>query len=434
LPQDQQDSKSLPGTDTFKNLISQEQFGKIEKAFRNHFDLALEMIDLSGKQISSHCSCDCRTAFCEILCSTKTGEKRCILDRIRSLHMAFETGQPYTTLCHAGIIVSCVPVMNNEIPLGGIFLGKCLSEPFSPVIEEDLKKRLIGLRIQKDALFSAARKLPILSARYIHEAVVFLFIMLYETTGLDPRVIQWKQQKTLQQARIGEIIHQQKLTDLHEKYPFHREQELIAKVKIGDKTGAREILNFILGNILFRNPGQLNILKVRLVELLSILSRSASESGVDSDILLEKNSDYINKVITLETQEDICVWISRALNDFIDSVYELQKVQKHTRLKPVLEYIQKNYKNKISLEDIAKAAHTSVSRLCHLFKEQISSTVFDYLTNLRINRAKYLLLSTDRACIEICFDSGFTNLSYFNRTFKQRVDMTPTQFRNQNKR
>ena len=355
-------------------------------------------------------------------------------DRLRNLRMAFETGQPYTTLCHAGIIVSCVPVMNNEIPLGGIILGKCLSEPFGLAIEEDMKKRLLGLRIQKNALFSAARKLHIFGARYIHEAVEFLFIMLYNTASLDPRVIKWKQQKTLQQAQIGEIIQQQKLASLDEKYPFQREQELIAKVKIGDKTGAREILNSILGNILFRNPGQLNILRVRLVELLSILSRSASESGVDPDILLEKNSDYINRVITLETQEDICVWISRALNDFIDSVYELQKVQKYTRLKLALEYLQKNFKNKISLKDIAKNSHISVSRLCHLFKEQLNTTVFDYLTNLRINRVKNLLLSTDMACIEICFGSGFTNLSYFNRTFKNRMGMTPTQFRNKNKR
>jgi len=170
------------------------------------------------------------------------------------------------------------------------------------------------------------------------------------------------------------------------------------------------------------------------VELLSILSRSASESGVDPDTLLEKNLNYINRVITLETQEDICVWISQALNDFIDSVYELQKVQKYTRLKPAIEYLQKNYKNKILLKDIAKATHISVSRLCHLFKEQLNATVFDYLINLRINQVKYLLLSTDMSCIKICFDSGFTNLSYFNRTFKQRAGMTPIQFRNQNKR
>ena len=416
------------------DLVSQKQFQTIQKSFRKHFNLTLETVDVRGKQIVSHCSSNCRPAFCELVCKSRPGQNRCLQDRIRSLHMAFETGQPYTTICHAGILASCLPIMNHDTPLGGIFLGKCLSEPFSPAVLEDFIKRLIGLRIQKNALLTAARKLPILNARYLHEAIEFLFILLYETTGLDPRIIQWKQHRTIQQAKIGEIIQQQKQIALKEKYPFHREQELIAKVKIGDTTGAREILNSILGSILFRNPGQLKILKVRLVELLSVLSRTASESGVDSEILLEKNSEYITRVITLETPEDICVWISRALDDFIDSVYELQKSQKSTRLRPGLEYIQKNYKHKISLKEIARAAHISVSRLCHLFKEQLNTTVFDYLTHLRIKQAQSLLLSTDKTCIEVCFDSGFSNLSYFNRTFKRRVGMTPTQFRSQNRR
>jgi hypothetical protein len=51
-----------------------------------------------------------------------------------------------------------------------------------------------------------------------------------------------------------------------------------------------------------------------------------------------------------------CIRISRALNDFIDRVYELLKAQKYTRLKPALEFIQKNYKSKILLKGIAKTA------------------------------------------------------------------------------
>lgn len=416
------------------NLIHPETFESIEKAFRKHFNLSLEMIDTEGAQISSHCSADCRPRFCALIRKNKAGQKRCLQDRIRSLHIAFETGQPYTTVCHAGIILNCVPVMNQDVPLGGILLGKCLSEPFSPAIQEDLEKRLLGLRIRKTDLFRAAGQLPILSARTIHDAVEFLFILLYETARLDPRVIEWRRLQTLQQAQIGEDIQQRKLAGLEEKYPFQSERQLIAKVKIGDKTGAREILNSILGSILFRNPGQLNILKVRLVELLGMLSRSASEAGVDPDILLGKNAGNINKVLTLETQEEICAWISFALNDFIDSVYELQKPHKQTRLRPALEYIQKHYREKITLEEIARAAHLSVSRLCHLFGEQMQFTVFDYLAGLRVSRAKSLLLSTDRTCLQICYDSGFFNLSYFNRTFKQQTGMTPTQFRRQNQR
>jgi len=76
----------------------------------------------------------------------------------------------------------------------------------------------------------------------------------------------------------------------------------------------------------------------------------------------------------------------------------------------------------------------SVSRLAHVFKEQMGITLVDYLTNVRIERAKKLLLATDQNCTEICFEVGYNNQSYFTRTFKDLVGMTPRQFRIKNQR
>lgn len=72
------------------------------------------------------------------------------------------------------------------------------------------------------------------------------------------------------------------------------------------------------------NPGNLNLLKARLVELLSVLSRAAAMGGVDINTLLTKNLEYINNVITIDTQEDMCVWINHALDNFIENVYSSQ--------------------------------------------------------------------------------------------------------------
>jgi two-component system response regulator YesN len=424
----------MHSTDPLIQAFSPERFRSLSEVFAGHFDLVLQVIDLRGNELETHTSGGACPPFCAMIRRSASGRSRCRQDRLRWLRMAFKTGQPHTNFCHAGVLISCIPIMNHNQPLGGLLVGRCLSEPFSETTEQDLSRRLVGLRLVKRDLFAAARALPVCSARRFHEAVEFLFILLYETTRLDPRVIEWRRQQTLQQAQIGEVIQQRKADGFSEKYPFQSEQELLAKVRIGDKTGAREILNSILGSIVFRNPGQINILKVRLVELLSILSRSASEAGVDPDLLLEKNVGYISKVVSLDTQEDICIWISLALNDFIDSVYELQKPLRDDRLRPAVEFIQKHYREKITLEEIARAAHLSVSRLCHLFRERMRLTIFDYLTDLRISRARSLLISTDRTCLEICYDSGFNNLSYFNRTFKQHTGMSPTQFRRQNHR
>jgi len=363
-----------------------------------------------------------------------TGAKRCRQDRLRSLDISIETGQPYISLCHAGIVLVCIPIMEQDTPLGGLFFGKCLSEPFNEVVTNDILKRLKGLRFSKDKLMESAGNLPIVTARRIHEAAEFLFILLYEVADLDPRVVNWRRQRAEQQAEISDFIQQSKKFGIDRQYPYESEQELIGKVKIGDRTGAKEILNSILGTIMFHNPGDLNVLKARLVELLSILSRSAAEGGVDIHLLLEKNLDYINKVMTIDTPEDLCAWISRALDDFIESVYASQDSKKITQIKPAVDYIEAHYDQPIALADIAKAAYLSISRLAHLFKEQMGITIIDYLTSVRINHAKQLLLATDKSCTKICFEVGYNNQSYFTRTFKDIVGMTPRKFRDSNHR
>ena len=417
-------SKSLP----------KEKFEKIESVFRRHFQLGLETTNISGKEIKGLCSSDCHPAFCRIVRSSTTGLRRCYKERRQSLAMAIETGQSYISLCHAGIVLVCVPVMDKDKALGGMFFGKCLWEPVTEILVEDIRRRLKGIRIDKKQLKSAMAELAVIQGRKIQRGAEFLFDLLYEVGGFDPRVIRWRRQRSEQQSQIGEFIQERKKLGTEWEYPLESERELMGKVKIGDRTGAKEILNSILGTILFHNPGELGVLKARLLELLSILSRSAVEGGVDINVMLEKNLAYVNKVMQINKQGDLCAWISTALNEFIELVYSCQDAKKVTQIRPAINYIDANYDKPIALAEIAKASHLSVSRLAHIFKEQMGITIIDYLTSTRIERAKQLLLATDQNCTEICFQVGYNNQSYFTRTFKELVGMTPRQFRSGNQR
>jgi YesN/AraC family two-component response regulator len=158
------------------------------------------------------------------------------------------------------------------------------------------------------------------------------------------------------------------------------------------------------------------------------------EGGVDIDVILEKNLTYVNKVMGINNQEDLCAWISTALDEFIEMVYSHQDAKKVTQIRPAINYVDANYDKPITLADIAKASYLSASRLAHIFKEQMGITLIDYLTSVRIERAKQLLLGTEQNCTEICFQVGYNNQSYFTRTFKELVGMTPRKFRVMNKR
>jgi two-component system response regulator YesN len=417
-----------------KQLFTKEEFAKIQSAFAGNFQLPIETNDKDGRCISGLCSKNCNPEFCKIVLKSPAGAKRCHQDRLRSLKMAFETGQPYITICHAGVVLACVPAMDRDKPLGGIFFGKCLWNTPDEILLEDIDKRLKGIRINRQKLRQAITKLPILPGRKIHEAAEFLFVLLYEATGLDPYVVQWRRQRSQQQSEISELIKEHKQKTGAGQYPLEAEKQLMEKVRIGDRTGAKEVLNMILASIMLKDPGNVAVLKARMLELLSVLGRSAVEGGVDINFMLEKNMDYINKVLQIDNQQDLCVWLSNALNDFLDLVYSIQDKKRVSQIKPATDFISQHFNEQITLEDVARSAHLSVSRLSHIFKEQTGLTIVDYITKSRIEYAKELLISTNKNCTEICFEAGYNNQSYFTRTFKEFTGMTPRQFREMNRR
>ena len=100
--------------------------------------------------------------------------------------------------------------------------------------------------------------------------------------------------------------------------------------------------------------------------------------------------------------------------------------------KPVsmaVEYIRKNYKKDISLEDIAEYAQISSHYICSLFKKEIGMNVSKYVMEYRISKAKTLLMTTNMKSYEVAVESGFANESYFSRSFKKMTGFSPSDFR-----
>ena len=100
------------------------------------------------------------------------------------------------------------------------------------------------------------------------------------------------------------------------------------------------------------------------------------------------------------------------------------------KIAPVTEYIKKNYKNTLSLEELSDVIGVSKSYLCRLFKEAYGVTPIKYLQNHRINKSKQFLISTDMKLKSICDEIGINDISYFCMIFKEHEGMTPEEFRN----
>lgn len=94
-----------------------------------------------------------------------------------------------------------------------------------------------------------------------------------------------------------------------------------------------------------------------------------------------------------------------------------------------LRFMNENYRELISLDDISEAAHMSKYYLCRLFRETTGATVFEYLDNLRLARVHNLLLNTSMTLEEIAGETGFAAAINLSRVFKKAYGVSPREFR-----
>ena len=102
---------------------------------------------------------------------------------------------------------------------------------------------------------------------------------------------------------------------------------------------------------------------------------------------------------------------------------------KSRRIAKVCDYIEKKCYDSISLAEVSSLVGMSESAFSHFFKKKTGGTFIDYLNNLRIAKACQLLAETSNTIAEICYSSGFNNISNFIRMFKKRKGVTPNEYR-----
>lgn len=107
---------------------------------------------------------------------------------------------------------------------------------------------------------------------------------------------------------------------------------------------------------------------------------------------------------------------------------KLHKIDE-SRMDKVFSYSLKNFKEKISIEDVATLCNLSSTSFCRYFKTITNKSYFDFLTEVRLNHACRLILDSDLTMQHIAIESGFENTSNFYRHFKNFKATTPTEYR-----
>lgn len=183
------------------------------------------------------------------------------------------------------------------------------------------------------------------------------------------------------------------------------------------KIYANDLPSFFLKN---ENSGSPSIEPVVLDEVIesyirSILFYFENPSLVTQDLISLKIKELILLLIRTESNES-------RIRQIFSNLFDPMQVD-------FREVIQTNLSEDLRIEELASLTNLSLSTFKRKFKAIFKENPGTYIRNQKIEKAKKLLIATDLRITEVCFESGFGELTHFNRVFKEQVGLSPSKFR-----
>ncbi len=212
-----------------------------------------------------------------------------------------------------------------------------------------------------------------------------------------------------------------------EKY----EKQLSSAIQLGDDGQVRLVLSQLKDGITAYNlkPDQVkhyywtlayNINHIRLS--MKSLESSSSKISFDMGSLYKMIEDSSNMIQIHELLE------SAALS-MAEKIKEYNKANINVTLRKAMDYIQNNYHNSITLQELADEVYVSTYYLSRMFTKELGKNFVDYLNEVRMEEAGKLLKSTEDKTYEISEKVGISDAHYFSKLFKKYMGMTPTDYR-----
>jgi AraC-like DNA-binding protein/ligand-binding sensor protein len=197
--------------------------------------------------------------------------------------------------------------------------------------------------------------------------------------------------------------------------------ETIVPVRLGER-----LIGFLQTGQVFRNePTQSQFERT---------ARLLAKWGVEVDRVALRQTYFSTRVVPARQHEAVIKLLS-IFAQHISMLSNQLLVHHQNAESPVITrakaYIQKHQTDDLHLGQVAKAVNTSLFYFCKIFKKATGLNFTDYLSRIRIEKSKNLLLNPNLHVSEIAFEVGFQSLTHFNRVFKKALGQSPTHYREQ---
>jgi len=390
-------------------------------------NITLTLLDKEGNQIGLFGQA---YQYCSLFQESTGKYCPCAKTHQDSCKMSLNLGESYIYLCPAGLIHFTVPIFKEKSYQGSVLAGPIvLDYPDMTLVDSIIQKHNISLDYRRK-LYTALTAVPLIEPFQARHLSKLLFLLVTNLLAGESERTKELSEKAFQQAKIGEYIQATKEEDRPVSVTqYAMEKSLISDVLSGNINGAKAMLNEMLGQIYFTSGNNIDIIKVRTIELIALLSRATYEAGSNEKSIYHMTEDFMKQLTDVKNLTDLSYVLLETLDQFTNLAFSPKANNNLTVIKKSIAYMNDHYNQDLSLDMVAEHVGLNPAYFSTLFKKETGVNFSNYLLNLKIDNAKLLLANSNLSLINIAVEVGFDNQSYFSNVFKKVTGMTPKQYR-----
>lgn len=228
-------------------------------------------------------------------------------------------------------------------------------------------------------------------------------------------------QLDVDKKKIYAFAKKELISSIGPENDLETERNLLIAITLGDINGTIQHYEDFIHNMLTSTGSNIIKIKKSFQELIVVISRTFHELGL-----------YYNRDFNVDEYTEIPTIFDEGKSYLISIVQYIQVWRtKHTKglLQKAKEYLEENFAQSLSLEEVAEHVELSPFYFSKLFKERFGFTFIDYLTELRISHAKKEMSDLAKSLKEISYSIGYNDPNYFSRVFKKHTGLSPSEFR-----
>lgn len=180
-----------------------------------------------------------------------------------------------------------------------------------------------------------------------------------------------------------------------------------------------------------RRKGILNIDKIyaEYLQILFEIMFFIHDAGKSAEEIFGEDINFLEKIKKYETMDEIEIWVKNVTDWVIDYFHSEKNVKVNRVVEKGMEFIKTNYYEDLTLKMVSDRVGLSESHFSRIFIKHTGKSFTDFLTFIRIEKAKVLMSTTDMKIYEIAAEVGYSNTEHFSRMFKKITGCSPNNFR-----